>query len=187
MRYTCYALFSFLLPAASSYAQMPLTQWRHLECSAGKTMNISFERTCALLRIPLAWPVSRLVIVAVIDSGGDTAHVGLKRVQWHQPWRVAANGLGNDHIDNVYDWNFMGGADGRNLFYNIKRKPTSTPVATLLKACGAALLDHRAGFYQPLVAANAALPSACTWRKCPRASASVSALFRARCCTRMRA
>jgi hypothetical protein len=167
---------------------VPLTQWRHLEHSTDKAMNISSERTCALLRILLAWPVSRLVILAVIDSKGDIAHVDLKRVQWHQPWRVAANGLDNDHIDNVYDWNFMGGAGGCNLFYNIKSKPTSTPVATLLKACGAALLDiGPTSTSRSSLRRRPAPPSARTSTSCPHASAPVSTSFRARCCIRMSA
>ena len=58
------------------------------------------------------------VVVAVIDSGIDTAHVDLKPVLWTNRGEIAGNGLDDDkngYIDDVHGWNFLGGADGRNV------------------------------------------------------------------------
>ena len=58
------------------------------------------------------------VIVAVIDSGIDTAHVDLKPVLWTNRGEIPGNGLDDDkngYVDDVHGWNFLGGADGRNI------------------------------------------------------------------------
>ena len=58
------------------------------------------------------------VIVAVIDSGIDTAHVDLKPVLWTNRGEIPGNGLDDDkngYVDDVHGWNFLGGPDGRNI------------------------------------------------------------------------
>jgi subtilisin family serine protease len=58
------------------------------------------------------------VIVAVIDSGIDTAHVDLKPVLWVNRGEIPGNGIDDDkngYIDDVHGWSFLGGADGRNV------------------------------------------------------------------------
>lgn len=60
----------------------------------------------------------RTVVVAVIDGGVDTAHVDLRDVLWRNDGEVAGNEVdddGNGYVDDVYGWNFIGGADGRNV------------------------------------------------------------------------
>jgi subtilisin family serine protease len=60
----------------------------------------------------------RTVVVAVIDSGVDTAHVDLHDVLWRNPDEVPGNGQdddGNGYVDDVRGWNFIGGPDGRNV------------------------------------------------------------------------
>lgn len=109
-----------LLPAASlaqSAAPAPAAppQWTMLDPKANNVMGISADRAYAeLLKGRTAAPV----VVAVIDSGVDTAHVDLKRVLWHNPKEIPGNGKdddGNGYIDDVYGWNFLGGKDGRNV------------------------------------------------------------------------
>jgi subtilisin family serine protease len=123
MRYP-YLFVAALLLATASHAQAPLPQWHHLDPAADHTMGISTARAYALLQqrpVPTAPPL----VVAVLDGGIDTAHVDLKRVLWHNPGEVPGNGLDDDHngyADDVYGWNFTGGADGRNLFYNPKEE-----------------------------------------------------------------
>jgi hypothetical protein len=61
---------------------------------------------------------ARIVVVAIIDSGVDTAHVDLRPVLWRNPGEVGGTGRdddGNGYIDDVYGWNFIGGSDGRNV------------------------------------------------------------------------
>ncbi|ALW87419.1 peptidase S8 [Hymenobacter sedentarius] len=58
------------------------------------------------------------VVVAVIDSGIDTAHVDLKPMLWTNPKEIPNNGIDDDkngYVDDVHGWNFLGGADGRNV------------------------------------------------------------------------
>jgi hypothetical protein len=109
----------------TSHAQGPLVQWHHLDPIADKTMGISTDRAYELLRTLPKRPTPRPIIVAVIDGGFDTAHVDLRRVLWHNPKEIPANGRDDDkngYADDVYGWNFTGGADGRNVFYNQKEE-----------------------------------------------------------------
>jgi len=58
------------------------------------------------------------VIVAVIDSGIDTAHEDLKPILWQNSKEIPGNGIDDDkngYIDDIHGWNFIGGKDGRNV------------------------------------------------------------------------
>jgi subtilisin family serine protease len=58
------------------------------------------------------------VIVAVIDSGIDTAHEDLKPVLWQNKKEIPGNGIDDDkngYIDDTHGWNFIGGKDGKNV------------------------------------------------------------------------
>lgn len=58
------------------------------------------------------------VIVAVIDSGIDTAHEDLRPVLWRNPKEIPGNGIDDDkngYVDDIYGWNFIGGRDGSNV------------------------------------------------------------------------
>ncbi len=61
---------------------------------------------------------SKQVIVAVLDSGVDTAHEDLKDILWRNPKEIPGNGIdddGNGYVDDIYGWNFLGGKDGSNV------------------------------------------------------------------------
>jgi subtilisin family serine protease len=61
---------------------------------------------------------SQTVLVAVIDSGIDTAHEDLKPILWTNPREIPGNGIdddGNGYVDDIHGWNFLGGRDGRNV------------------------------------------------------------------------
>jgi hypothetical protein len=58
------------------------------------------------------------VVVAVIDSGIDTAHEDLKPVLWQNRKEIPGNGIDDDkngYIDDIHGWNFIGGKDGKNV------------------------------------------------------------------------
>ncbi|GAA4373846.1 S8 family peptidase [Hymenobacter koreensis] len=113
--------FALLLPAASfaqgtaAPAAPAAAQWTHLDPKANNVMGISTDRTYSELlkgRVPTA------VVVAVIDSGVDTAHADLKSVLWKNPREIAGNGKdddGNGYVDDMHGWSFLGGKDGKNV------------------------------------------------------------------------
>jgi subtilisin family serine protease len=54
----------------------------------------------------------------VIDGGVDTAHVGLRGALWTNAAEKPNNKADDDndgYVDDVRGWNFIGGADGRNV------------------------------------------------------------------------
>jgi cell wall-associated protease len=60
-------------------------------------------------------PVSEDIIVAVIDSGVDVNHEDLQGKIWINVGEIPNDGIDNDnngYIDDVFGWNFIGGANG---------------------------------------------------------------------------
>jgi cell wall-associated protease len=60
-------------------------------------------------------PKSEDIVVAVIDSGVDVNHEDLQGKIWINDGEVANDGIDNDgngYIDDVFGWNFIGGANG---------------------------------------------------------------------------
>ncbi|SHL47592.1 S8 family peptidase [Hymenobacter psychrotolerans] len=101
--------------AAPALPAVPAQQWYLLDPKADGVMGVSVRKTYdELLRNRPSAPV----VVAIIDAGIDTAHADLKRLLWTNPKEVAGNGLDDDqngYADDVHGWNFLGGADGRNV------------------------------------------------------------------------
>jgi subtilisin family serine protease len=102
-------------PAGPTVAEAAAAQWYLRDPQQDKTPGVGATRTYAELlkgRVPTA------VVVAVIDSGIDTAHVDLKPVLWRNPREIPGNGIDDDkngYIDDIHGWNFLGGKDGRNI------------------------------------------------------------------------
>jgi subtilisin family serine protease len=106
--------------ATSPLALPPLTaapeRWWMLDPASDGVAGAAVDRAYREL-LAGREPV-RTVIVAIIDSGVDTAHVDLRPVLWVNPGEVAGTGRdddGNGYVDDVRGWNFIGGADGRNV------------------------------------------------------------------------
>lgn len=105
-------------PAASAAAPA-LTEappnWQLLDHAADRVPGISLRR--AERELLAGMRPRRTVVVAVIDGGVDTAHVGLKANLWRNP-RETANGRDDDangYVDDRFGWNFIGGRDGRSV------------------------------------------------------------------------
>jgi subtilisin family serine protease len=91
----------------------------------------------------------RTVVVAVIDGGVDTAHADLKAVLWRNEKEQAGSrdADGNGYAGDVYGWNFIGGADGKNVHHdtfeltreyarcNTERANGGTQTAPRVEAC----------------------------------------------------
>lgn len=120
----------FLLPALASAQSTPpavaapsattappaSAQWYLLDAQQdGGVMGVSVTRAYREL---LQGKASTPVVVAVIDAGIDTTHADLKRVLWRNAKEIVGNGQDDDrngYPDDVRGWNYLGGADGRNI------------------------------------------------------------------------
>jgi len=92
-----------------------LAGWQNLDLNRDGVPGTSTERALADL---LAGRTPQPVVVAVIDGGVDTAHVDLRGSMWHNPGETPGNHRDDDrngYVDDVFGWNFIGGADGRNV------------------------------------------------------------------------
>jgi cell wall-associated protease len=61
---------------------------------------------------------AKMVIVAVIDGGVDTAQEDLIGHIWTNSKEIPGNGLDDDrngYVDDIHGWNFIGGKDGKNI------------------------------------------------------------------------
>jgi subtilisin family serine protease len=114
-------LFAFFI-AASSFSQTSTVKtkvqgWHLLDEQNDGYMGISLQKAYDLLK----GRKSQTVIVAVIDSGIDTAQEDLKAVLWRNPGEINGNGVDDDkngYVDDVYGWNFCGSKEGENLVHN---------------------------------------------------------------------
>jgi cell wall-associated protease len=65
--------------------------------------------------VAFSQPESEDIIVAVIDSGVDVNHEDLQGKIWTNAGEIPNDGIDNDnngYIDDVFGWNFIGGANG---------------------------------------------------------------------------
>jgi subtilisin family serine protease len=101
------------------FAQSSLNAYEkgwHLNDPATQAYGIKLEQAYADL-LKQKTPKKK-IIVAVIDSGIDTAHEDLKPVIWRNDKEIAGNGIDDDKngfIDDTNGWNFIGGKDGSNV------------------------------------------------------------------------
>lgn len=92
--------------------------WHMLDLELDRAAGVSADRAWSELladRTP-----GRTVVVAVIDGGTDTAHVDLQGVLWRNEGEIGGNGVDDDangYADDVWGWNFAGGADGQNVHH----------------------------------------------------------------------
>jgi subtilisin family serine protease len=102
-------------PPATAPTEAP-RDWQLLDAGTDRVPGTSARR--AERELLAGRRPGRTVVVAVIDGGIDTAHVDLKANLWRNPREVAGNGKdddGNGYVDDVYGWNFLGGANGDNV------------------------------------------------------------------------
>ncbi len=118
-----------ILAAATPDREAP-PNWHLLDFATDGVAGISVlraERELLAGRRP-----ARTVVVAVIDGGVDTAHVDLRTNLWRNPDERPGNRVdddGNGYVDDVYGWNFIGGADGRPVRYD------TFEIARLFRRC----------------------------------------------------
>lgn len=109
--YTFFFFYSF-----SQSSQTYSKSWHLEDPSSTGTYGISLEKAYSETlknKIP-----RKKIIVAIIDSGIDTAHEDLKPVLWVNKKEIPGNGKDDDnngYIDDIHGWNFIGGKDGSNV------------------------------------------------------------------------
>lgn len=111
----CFTSFAFAQTQHST--KQKVNGWHLLDAETDGYMGISLQKAYDLLK----GRKSNTVIVAVIDSGIDTAQEDLKDVLWRNAKEIKGNGIdddGNGYADDIYGWNFCGGANGENLSRN---------------------------------------------------------------------
>lgn len=111
-----FALVLFLLVSNTSFAQDVPKGWHLMDPISDHFYGISLDKAYQFLKEHNKH--GKPVIVAVLDSGVDTAHEDLKDILWRNPKEIPGNGIdddGNGYIDDIYGWNFLGGKDGSNL------------------------------------------------------------------------
>lgn len=89
-------------------------QWYLADPVKDKVPGISLGKAYQLLE----GRQGQKVIVAILDSGLDTAHADIKGNLWVNPGEIPGNGVdddGNGLPDDVYGWNYLGNSEGVNI------------------------------------------------------------------------
>ena len=92
------------------------SQWSHGDIESDTVVGISVEQAYSFAKEHNK--IAKVVIVAILDSGVDTAHEDLKGNLWNNPGEIPFNGIDDDsngHIDDIHGWNFIGGANGKSV------------------------------------------------------------------------
>ncbi len=109
-------LFSLVLSAGLAAQNAAPENWWDLDRTEDSFPGVSAAKANTYLEGKKAKPV----VVAVIDSGVDIEHEDLQGAIWTNEGEIPGNGIDDDkngYVDDVHGWNFIGGADGRNVNY----------------------------------------------------------------------
>ncbi|HLG38162.1 MAG TPA: S8 family serine peptidase [Chitinophagaceae bacterium] len=115
--FTTIFLFAILSFSQTHSVKEKKDGWHLLDQEKVGYMGISLQKAYDLLK----GRKSTTVIVAVIDSGIDTAQEDLKNVLWKNQKEINGNGVDDDkngYVDDIYGWNFCGSKDGQNMLRN---------------------------------------------------------------------
>ncbi|MDZ4822164.1 MAG: S8 family serine peptidase [Flavobacteriales bacterium] len=104
----CVMLTGHLLSQSSA---QPIHQWHHQDPGSGELGVSSYKAYSELL----AGKTPTQIVVAVIDSGTETAHPDLGKNIWVNEDEIAGNEKdddGNGYVDDIHGWSFIGGPGG---------------------------------------------------------------------------
>lgn len=112
MRITIVALLTILTFNLSAQSDnIHDENWHHQDLKSEQVAGISSKKTYDIL---LQKKETRLVIVAVLDSGVDIDHEDLNDKIWVNTNEIPDNGIDDDnngYVDDIHGWNFLGNAE----------------------------------------------------------------------------
>lgn len=107
----------------STVAAVTLTEaprdWQLLDEATDHVPGISANR--AMRELLAGKSPRQTVLVAIIDNGIDTAQADLRANLWVNPHEVPGNHADDDHngyADDIHGWNFIGGANGKDVHFD---------------------------------------------------------------------
>ncbi|MEN1783550.1 MAG: S8 family serine peptidase [Bacteroidota bacterium] len=117
------ALFAFMLYPILTLAQAPKQtvpeNWWHKDLEKDSIPGIGLERTYAEL---IGDAEGKPVVVAVLDTKIDIAHLDFKGMFWSNSDEIDTNGLDDDNngfVDDIHGWNFLGNPQGDEVPYQL--------------------------------------------------------------------
>ena len=112
-------VITFLFSGFIASAQQ-LPNWQNMDLGKDSVFGISVEKAYTEL---LKDKKSKPVVVAIIDSGLDTAHEDLKSKLWVNLKEKAGNGKDDDknhYADDINGWSFLGSSKGNVNYDNLE-------------------------------------------------------------------
>jgi subtilisin family serine protease len=97
----------------------PPRNWHLLDATVDRIPGIAAER--AMKELLAGKTPARPVVVAIIDSGVDTAHVDIKANLWTNTKETPGNRRDDDnngYADDGRGWSFIGSPDGKNIEFD---------------------------------------------------------------------
>ncbi len=124
--FTLTLLLSQSIFAQSDTTKIP-TNWHTLDLQTSGYFGVSLDKAYDLVKNKK----SKTVIVAVIDSGIDTAQTDLQGILWVNPKEIAGNGIDDDkngYIDDIHGWNFLGAKNGTQIITETSEEIRMYPI-----------------------------------------------------------
>lgn len=120
-RFKFFAIWAIaLFPLGILAQKVAPKNWHHLDPAKDKVWGVGTDRVYTEIKPVKA---TRPVVVAVIDGGTDINHEDLREMLWMNRAEVAENKQdddGNGLADDVFGWNFIGGANGSVEYDNLE-------------------------------------------------------------------
>jgi subtilisin family serine protease len=116
MQYFNLSILLFVSIMSNAQPKPKIKDWHYLDFEKDGYHGISLQQAYELLK----GKKSSTVLVAVIDSGIDTAHNDINF--WNNPNEIPNNGIDDNNnglVDDYFGWNYLGAPKGENLAISV--------------------------------------------------------------------